>query len=344
MTQDNHADIVLITALALEEAALLKYIGPTRESKASGRTYHRGKVGPYDVVVWCALGMGNVRAARAATEAIGIWNPAHIILVGYAGGVKKKNERMLGDVLVADQVVDYELGKETPEGTQRRYQAYRPARPLLDGAKRLPPNTWALSIETTRPDGKTGRVVPQAHFGTIASGQKVIINLEMVEELQDDWAELIGVEMEGVGVALAAYESETSPGFLLVKGISDWADPKKHDGWQQYAAEAAASFTIALLKTTPFPVVPRAQVVPSETRMTYSGEAKVAICRRLVQDWQELADVCDIPPYDRAKFERGREPAGVWEWLDARGKLPFLPTFLSAINRPDLVEELKRHP
>jgi len=344
MTQDNHTDIVLITALPLEEAALLKFIGATQESKAKGRTYHRGKVGPYDVVVWCAGGMGNVRAAKAATEAIGIWNPEHIILVGYAGGVKKKNERMLGDVLVADQVVDYELGKEKPEGTERRYQSYRPARPLLDGAKRLPPNTWAMSIDVPRPDGMTNRVVPNVHFGTIASGQKVIINVELVEGLQADWPELIGVEMEGVGVALSAYESETAPGFLLVKGISDWADPKKQDGWQRYAAEAAASFTITLLKTEPFPVVSRTQVVPSNTRTTYSGEAKVAICRRLIQDWQELADVCDIPPCDRAKFAQGREPAGVWEWLEARGKLPFLPNFLSAINREDLVEELKRHP
>src|SRR5690348_16086630 len=101
MTQDNHADIVLMTALPLEEAALLKYAGPFQQSKIKGRTYHRGRIGPYEVVIWCALGMGNVRAAKAATEAIGIWNPAHIILVGYAGGVEKKNERLLGDILVA---------------------------------------------------------------------------------------------------------------------------------------------------------------------------------------------------------------------------------------------------
>jgi len=344
MTQDNHADIVLITALQLEEQALLKYIGQTEESNAKGRKYHRGTVGHYNVVVSCALGMGNVRAAAVVNEAIGIWNPAHIILVGYAGGVKKKNERMLGDVLVADQVVDYELGKDKSEGIERRYQAYRPAHLLLAGAKLLQPNMWALSIDTPRPDGNTGRVVPKVHFGTIASGMKVIVNLELVEELQADWTELIGVDMEGMGLALAAYESAASPGFLMVKGISDWADPKKEDGWQQYAAEAAASFVIALLKTAPFQVTSRPQITPLDSRKTYSGTAKLAVCRRLTQDWQDLADVCNIPPYDRVKFDQGRQAAGIWEWLDARGKLPFLPTFLRAIGRDDLVEELQRHP
>ena len=88
----------------------------------------------------------------------------------------------------------------------------------------------------------------------------------------------------------------------------------------------------------------RAQAVPSNVKKTYSGTAKFAISQRLVQDWQDLADVCDIPAYQRAKFDRGREPAGVWEWLEQRGKLPFLPAFLTAIGRADLVEELNRHP
>ncbi len=271
--------------------------------------------------------MGNVRSGVLATEAIGIWNPAHLILTGYAGGVKKKNERYLGDVLVPDQVVDYEMGKVKPEGTEQRYQAYRPNHALLAAAKALPAGSWTTSVETPRPDGSTGRTVPKAFFGTVASGQKVVTAPDTVEELQGDWAELIGVEMESIGVALAAYESPQSPGFLVVKGISDWADPKKADGWQQYAAEAAAVFTLALLKTKPFEIVTRPQAVPASSAMVFSGPAKVAICRRLVQDWPVLADFCNIPPYDRAMFPPGREPAGVWEWLEARGKLPFLPTF-----------------
>jgi nucleoside phosphorylase len=344
MTQDNHADIVLMTALPLERDALLKYLGPAQESKAKGRQYHRGRVGPYEVVVWSALGMGNVQAGVIATEAIGIWNPSHIILAGYAGGVKKKNERYLGDVLVPDQVMGYELGKEKPEGLERRYEAYRPSRVLLDAAKTLDPKVWAMSIETPRPDGTSGREVPRTHVGTVGSGEKVITAPNVIKDLQGDWVELIGVDMESLGVAMAAYQSDRAPGFLVVKGISDWADPTKSDGWQQYAAEAAACFTVALLHAQPLRVSHREQAVPTNRPTSFSGRAKLAVCRRLVDDWQDLADICDIPKHDRARFERGREPAGVWEWLDAHGKLAFLPPFLEAIGRTDLIGELTDRP
>ena len=127
-------------------------------------------------------------------------------------------------------------------------------------------------------------------------------------------------------------------------GVSDWADPTKRDGWQKYAAEAAAAYVVALLRSIPFEQKSRPQAIPGDAESIYSGAAKYAVCSRLVDDWQDLADVCDIPPHDRAKFEHGRGTAGVWEWLAARGKLAFLPTFLGMINRTDLVEEPNRRP
>jgi len=60
------------------------------------------------------------------------------------------------------------------------------------------------------------------------------------------WPAAIGVEMEGLGVALAAYRA--GGGFLLVKGISDFADGGKDDRWRGYAAETAARFALAALR------------------------------------------------------------------------------------------------
>jgi hypothetical protein len=54
------------------------------------------------------------------------------------------------------------------------------------------------------------------------------------------------LEMEGVGVATACHNAGNVR-FLLIKGICDWADPKKNDSWHAYAADAAACFTKALL-------------------------------------------------------------------------------------------------
>ena len=51
---------------------------------------------------------------------------------------------------------------------------------------------------------------------------------------------------------LGPHHADDLPGMLLVKGMCDWADNSKNDDWQEYAAEAAASFVIKLLESGPF--------------------------------------------------------------------------------------------
>jgi hypothetical protein len=74
------------------------------------------------------------------------------------------------------------------------------------------------------------------------------------------------------------------------------------------------------------------------------GQIKIAICSRLLADWSQLADYLDVPLPDRARFERGREPQGVWESLEARGRLVELAQALAAIGRDDLVKVLPPRP
>jgi hypothetical protein len=76
----------------------------------------------------------------------------------------------------------------------------------------------------------------------------------------------------------------------------------------------------------------------------YSGQTKIAVCSRLLTDWPQLADYLDVPLPDRARFDRGREPQGVWEWLEARAQLAALAPALTAIGRGDLVEVLQSRP
>jgi hypothetical protein len=65
---------------------------------------------------------------------------------------------------------------------------------------------------------------------------------------------------------------------------------------------------------------------------------KIEVCRRLLSDWRDLADYFDIKPYERASFTPGREPQGVWEWLEARDRLSELADALAYIGRHDLAE------
>jgi nucleoside phosphorylase len=69
----------------------------------------------------------------------------------------------------------------------------------------------------------------------------------------------------------------------------------------------------------------------------YSGRLKLELCARLSGDWAALADYFEIPESTRRRFERGREPHEVWEWLSRQGRLGELRAGLDFIGRADLV-------
>ncbi|WP_044290893.1 NB-ARC domain-containing protein [Rivularia sp. PCC 7116] len=74
----------------------------------------------------------------------------------------------------------------------------------------------------------------------------------------------------------------------------------------------------------------------------YSGRVKTIICKRLTNDWQDLADYFDIQLHEREGFRSGRQAHGVWEWLEQRDRIGELESALNDIGRDDLVEELKK--
>ncbi|HET9894563.1 MAG TPA: AAA family ATPase [Streptosporangiaceae bacterium] len=243
-----HADVVILTALEEEHAAVVRVLGDCTAQRWRGRTLRTGQVGALQVLAFPMGGMGNPGSAQAATLAISVWNPAYIILTGIAAGIPGGDLR-LGDVLVPDRIVGYEPAKVRAGGAEHRYEVLQPDWELLQAAQSLDPRDWALGISAPRPDGQGRRVIPRAFFGPVFSGEKVLADGAVVAALRQDWSKAIGAEMEGLGVAVAAYRG--GPAFLMVKAVSDFADGEKNDDWHAYAAESAARFAIAVLKTAP---------------------------------------------------------------------------------------------
>jgi hypothetical protein len=68
----------------------------------------------------------------------------------------------------------------------------------------------------------------------------------------------------------------------------------------------------------------------------YSGKNKIIFCKRLGNDWQELADYLEISPYHRRQFQQGCESQDIWEWLEEKERLQELPEALKYIKREDL--------
>lgn len=335
---DLHADVVIMTALAEEHTAVVRSLGDCTVRQWRGHRMHVGKVGTLDVLAFPMGGMGNVGSAQAATLAISVWNPAYILLTGIAGGIRESGDDLrLGDVLVPDQIIGYEQGKIRPEKLERRYEVVQPDWELLQTARGLEPGEWAVNIVATRPDRHGGRVIPRAFFEPVFSGEKVLADRETVTELLKHWTKAIGVEMEGLGAAIASYRG--GPGFLMAKAVSDFADPAKNDDWHTYAAESAARFAIAVLRNAPIQAnQKRPQATPISAPRHFTGAVKLEFCWRLATSWEDLADFFEVPLHERARFRHGNEPRDLWGWLEVREKLPVVPDGLKIIGREDLAE------
>lgn len=83
-----------------------------------------------------------------------------------------------------------------------------------------------------RPDRTNSE--PRIHFGTVASGNQVVKNAQLRDELGQRYSALC-LEMEG-----AALKGNDIP-FLVIRGICDYADSHKNKQWQPYAAATAAA-------------------------------------------------------------------------------------------------------
>jgi nucleoside phosphorylase len=78
------------------------------------------------------------------------------------------------------------------------------------------------------------------HYGTIASGNRVIKNSKERNSLNSQFKGVLCFEMEAAGLM------NTWP-CLVIRGISDYADSHKNDDWKLYAAGVAAAFAKELL-------------------------------------------------------------------------------------------------
>lgn len=253
-------DFVIITALEEERAAVLAHLPGHRKLMREGEDPHtyyeaflrtsRPDGARYRVLVTGLSGMGPVQAAVKASAVVRRWAPRHVLFVGIAGGLA--SAVALGDVIVANQIADNTVGKQTPEGRITRWEVHRTDDTLLDEVSNLAPG-WESRTKVERP----GPGAPRRHVGVILSGGDVLADGRTLHEAQKVWDRLMGVEMEGGGTALALHQSAERPRFLMIRGVSDLADAEKKEaaaqGWRRYACDVAAAYTVAFLEGGPVP-------------------------------------------------------------------------------------------
>lgn len=253
-------DFLLITALEEERKALLAALPECsrklNQSRDDIRVYYETNFpltagAGYRVVTMSVSAMGRVKAAIATANALQRWRPSAVLLVGIAGGINAQGVR-LGDVLLADQVVDFELQKLTKPAQGPRFQVHPTDARLLEAAHNIS-LPWQPNPRL-RPERGSSAV----HFGPVATGDKVVALRPFLARLMKSWPRLLGVEMEAGGVATACFQAANPPRFLMVRGVSDLADERKGtpsvERWRHLACVVAARYAVTLIRSAPFPV------------------------------------------------------------------------------------------
>ncbi|HRI71046.1 MAG TPA: hypothetical protein PK156_42735, partial [Polyangium sp.] len=204
------------------------------------------------VVAAAASQMGMPASAVLATKMIFHFRPKLVAMVGIAAGVEGDG-RDFGDILVPDCTLDYGAGKIIQkEGALDFQPDPKPLR--IDPQLQKLLEDWQHSrhhelfaIKRRFRSDKPNTDL-KMHVGTLASGAAVVAAANRVEQVREHWRKLIGIEMEAYGVHLACHEAVgTRPMFLCMKSVCDFANGKKNDDWQQYAAHTSAQLCYQFL-------------------------------------------------------------------------------------------------
>lgn len=254
-------DVAIVNALATENERVKEAFGKenwTIEVIPSDKatTFYTKKIvnvkGEQIRIVTChALQMASTASAALTTKLLYYFRPRYLFMTGIAAAVDRK-EANLGDILVANKVWDGASGKiKTDEdGNDVFYPDFHEL-PLDSDMQaivmRLKDNRQLLNnieegyiYKAGKPDSRL-----QVHLGPIVSVPAVLSSKDQVDEIQTHCRKLLGVEMEGYGVFHAAsISAHPRPQYtVLVKSVSDYADPNKSDNFQDYAMYTSAEFT-----------------------------------------------------------------------------------------------------
>lgn len=262
--EDSRWEVGIITVLS-EETQAVRLVFGLRSRRIGGLHFYEGEADtdglPVKIVATRALAQGN-RSAMAAYENLRRhYEPKIYALVGIGGGIRE--EVGLGDVVVSDRVVYYDLRKETGEGTRHRGEE-RTAPPAIGHAvNAFFTDNDPAEFTIQDPGGAARRM--RMWTGPVGSGDAVIADhdAETLQYLAAFNDKILAVDMESGGLTAACHEQSAESGklqgWVVVRGISDDAGSGKNDDYHRIASWHAAD---ALRRILPY-LAPSTPAAPS---------------------------------------------------------------------------------
>jgi adenosylhomocysteine nucleosidase len=257
---NSRADVGIITVLSEETSALLDALAmvgsPRRRILENGWRCYEADVdvegSRMRVVATQTLDRGQRPMIIAVQRLQRYYAPGVVVLVGIAGGIHAKVG--IGDVVIVQEVIYYDMRKETSAGILRRGQS----RPVPSAIRHAINDFFSSNGEPYRtsivhPGGESRdcSVWP----GPIGSGEAVIADADssIRRYIADFNDRTLALETEAGGLAEAFYEmageGAAEHGWLAVRGISDYADAGMDNTYHQVASWHAA---VVLLRLLPY--------------------------------------------------------------------------------------------
>ena len=192
--------------------------------------------------------MGMTASAALTMKMIGLFAPEYVIMPGIAAGtgdITSYSNQEYGDVLLASSVWNFSNGKYVSPNEAE----------IVFGEVGFNPRPTVVNITGDYLDSilkyiKSSENEYLTHFGPLASGTAVVANKSVLQkQVMSGFKETEGVEMEGYGVAYAAtHAMNPKPNVIIAKSVCDFADERKSDVFQQFAAYTSCGLVKDLLE------------------------------------------------------------------------------------------------
>ncbi|KAK8135509.1 hypothetical protein PG984_003449 [Apiospora sp. TS-2023a] len=202
--------------------------------------------------------------------------------------------------------------------------------------------------DTTQTVKRKPQEAMMVHHGTIASGNQVIKDAGVRDQLSRDLGGILCVEMEAAGLP------DSFP-CIVIRGICDYADSHKNKAWQEHAAAVAAAHAKALLGHVQPCEVARERTAQEQMNEIENGIRQIQQCLHTEED-RKILDW--ITPLDYGLqhsdyLQRRQEGTGQWllesdeyqNWLeDAQGALfcPGIPGSGKTILTSMVIDDIEK--
>ena len=223
--------IGIIGAMDEEVAMLKEKLTEVQVETKAAMDFYKGKLEGKDVVV-VRSGIGKVNAAMCAQILADVYHADHVINTGIAGSLKA--EINIGDIVISTDAVQHDMDVSMlgdPVGQIPRMDTLS-----FPADKELVKKAVAAN-EKANPDIHT-------FTGRVASGDQFISDKEVKERIVSLFHPMC-VEMEGAGIAQAAYLNKVS--YVIIRAISDKADNSATMDYPTFEKKAIAH-SVRLMK------------------------------------------------------------------------------------------------